>query len=186
MLGTPQLVARIRAATGETQEALARRMGVSFPTVNAWERGRSVPRPRYREMLESMAAEAGIVHEFTVLVIDDDPTTAHLVGASAELVDSAVTVHASTDGYEGLVKCGSLKPSLVFLDILMPGIDGFEVAKLLPGIEGLGDTTIVFVTSSREKGIIDRARRLGHDVMFKPLDLDALAGAMRSRIDETP
>jgi CheY-like chemotaxis protein len=184
MLSTPLLVTRIREATGDTQEALARRLGVSFPTINSWERGRSVPRANYRRLLESLADQVGVVHSATILVIDDDPATAELVAAAAGVVDSAIAVESTTDGFEGLLKCGALKPDVVFLDILMPGIDGIEVARRLPAIGGLEGTTVVFVTSSQDRNIVDRARQLGHDVMFKPLEIDQLITDMQARITE--
>jgi CheY-like chemotaxis protein len=184
MLSTPLLVARIRAATGDTQEALARRLGVSFPTVNAWERGRSLPRAPYRRLLEQVADEFGVVHNVTLLVIDDDPVTAALVEAAAGVADDAIAVESTTDGFEGLLKCGALKPDVVFLDIMMPGIDGIEVARRIPTIGGLESTTVVFVTSSRDRAILDRAQALGHDIMFKPLELDGLIEGIRSLVGE--
>lgn len=178
MLPTNDLVARIRAANGDTQEGLARRLGVSYPTINAWERGRSEPTARHRRTLEELAAELDIVHELIVLVIDDDPITAELVRAAAAGLDAAVTVESATDGWEGLVKCGALHPSLLFLDIMMPGIDGLEVARRLPTLDGLEDMRVVFVTASQSPNVLARARALGSAVITKPLELDVLANAI--------
>jgi CheY-like chemotaxis protein len=183
MLSTPELVAEIRRVAGDTQEGLARRLGVSFPTVNAWERGRSKPRPDRRRQLEELAAELGISAEVAVLVIDDDPATGAVVDAAAREVDSAITVESALNGWEGLVRCGSLRPRLIFLDILMPGIDGIEVARRLPDIEGLATTEVVFVTSSTDERLLARARSLGHDLLPKPLEVDALIDAISSRLE---
>jgi CheY-like chemotaxis protein len=179
MLSSSQLVARIRERSGETQEALARRLGVSFPTVNAWERGRSTPRPNHRRMLEELAEQLEIRHTLTVLVIDDDPATGELVAAAAATLDPAITVATAQDGWEGLVQCGALRPDLLFLDILMPRIDGIEVAQRLPAIAGLDDMTVVFVTSSRDPDLLARAAGLGHEVLAKPLDFDGLAAVLQ-------
>ena len=183
MLSTSELVAAIRRAGGDTQEALARRLGVSFPTVNAWERGRSRPRPHHRRRLDQLASELGITYEFTVLVIDDDPATGAIVDAAAREVDSAITVESALNGWEGLVRCGSLQPALVFLDILMPGIDGIEVARRLPEIQGLDGTEVVFVTSSTDERLLARARELGHDLLAKPLEVDRLVDTLSARLD---
>jgi CheY-like chemotaxis protein/DNA-binding XRE family transcriptional regulator len=179
MLSTAELVARIREHTGDTQEALAQRLGVSFPTINSWERGRSRPRPTHRRQLEALADELGIRHEFKVLVIDDDPATAEMVAAAAVGVDPGIEVDRALDGWEGLIKCGSLQPELIFLDIMMPGIDGLEVAKRLPSIEGLTDTTVLFVTSAQTASVLERARAIGHRVLPKPLEIDDLETAIR-------
>lgn len=178
MLSTSELVARIREANGDTQEGLARRLGVSFPTINSWERGRSQPRAHHRRELEDLAEQLGISHELVVLVIDDSPVTAELVRAAAASVDGAVTVESALDGWEGLIKCGSLQPRLLFLDIMMPGIDGLEVARRLPTIEGLDDLTVVFVTASQSPDVLARAAALGNDVLGKPLDLGVLSATM--------
>lgn len=179
MLTTSQLVAEIRRRNGDTQEGLARRIGVSFPTVNAWERGRSEPRPAHRRQLEKLAEDLAITHEVTVLVIDDDPATAEMVAAAATEVDPAITVESTLDGWQGLVLCGSLRPRVIFLDILMPGIDGIEVARRLPGIEGLDDPEVVFVTSSTDGALIRRAGSLGHQLLGKPLAVDELVATIR-------
>lgn len=178
MLSTSELVTRIREANGDTQEGLARRLGVSFPTVNSWERGRSEPRAHHRRDLEGLAEALGISHELVVLVIDDDPVTAELVRAAAVDVDGAVTVESALDGWEGLIKCGSLQPSLLFLDIMMPGIDGLEVARRLPTIEGLDDLAVVFVTASQSPDVLARAAAIGNDVLNKPLELEDLSSVM--------
>jgi CheY-like chemotaxis protein len=178
MLPTTELVSRIRIANGDTQEGLARRLGVSFPTVNSWERGRSEPKPGHREVLEQLATSLGITQEMIVLVIDDDPVTAELVRAAAVDVDAAVTVEAALGGWEGLVKVGALQPKLLFLDVMMPGIDGLEVARRLPAIDGLGKMRVIFVTASQSPDVLARAAALGNAVLTKPLELSELSAAM--------
>lgn len=180
MLSTSELVARIREATGDTQEGLARRLDVSFPTVNAWERGRSNPRAGHRRILEQLGSELGIHHQMTVLVIDDDPSTGEVVAALASEIDGGITVDMAADGWEGLVKCGSIRPDLLFLDIMMPGIDGLEVARRIPSISGLDAMTVVFVSSSRDDRLLARARSLGHAVIEKPLSFEDLTRTMRA------
>ncbi len=182
MLSTAELVAAIRRVGGDTQEALARRLGVSFPTVNAWERGRSSPRPDHRRALEQLAVDLGITSEITVLVIDDDPATGAIIDAAAREVDPAITVESALNGWEGLVRCGSLRPALIFLDILMPGIDGIEVARRLPAIKGLERTEVVFITSSTDERLLARAGDLGHDLLAKPLDVVSLVEAIAARL----
>jgi CheY-like chemotaxis protein len=184
MIPSADLVARIRAANGDTQEGLARRLAVSYPTINAWERGRSEPTPKHRATLEALGSELGIVHEFVVMVIDDDPVTADLVEAAAAEFGGVVTVHSALNGWEGLVMCGALRPRLLFLDIMMPGIDGLEVARRLPTIPGLDEMRVVFVTASQSPDILSRAAALGNAVIGKPVELDELAGVIRATMDE--
>lgn len=186
MISSAELVARIRAANGDTQEGLARRLSVSYPTINAWERGRSEPTAKHRATLEALAADLGIVHEFVVMVIDDDPVTAELVEAAAAEWGGAVTVESASNGWEGLVKCGALRPKLLFLDIMVPGIDGLEVARRLPTISGLDEMRVVFVTASQSPDILRRAESLGNAVVSKPVDLDELTRMIRTTMDGAP
>jgi CheY-like chemotaxis protein len=178
MLSSAELVARIRQVNGDTQEGLARRLEVSYPTINSWENGRSEPKGGHRQQLEELAESLGIVNELVVLVVDDDPVTAELVRAAATDVDAAVTVEYAADGWEGLIKCGALQPRLLFLDVMMPGIDGLEVARRLPTIDAVGDVRIVFVTASQSQEVISKARELGHSVLSKPVDLGDLSRVM--------
>ena len=138
MIASADLVARIRRATGDTQEGLARRLAVLFPTINAWERGRSEPSAKNRSALEALAAELDIV---TSRRHGDRRRSRHSCSrrAAATEFGGAVSVHSAANGWEGLVTCGAVKPRLLFLDIMMPGIDGLDVARRLPAIPYLAD-----------------------------------------------
>jgi CheY-like chemotaxis protein/DNA-binding XRE family transcriptional regulator len=174
----PELVLTIRRETGESQEALARRLGVSFATVNAWERGRTEPRRVHEAQLLELAKRLGVRAGLSVLAIDDDP-------ASCAIVEDLVThgrhggdIITTTNPTEGLLLCGALRPDVLFLDIMMPGLDGFAVAEHLRHIEGLERTAVVFMTASTEPRLLERAAELGSAVLQKPLDGAAVDGAI--------
>jgi CheY-like chemotaxis protein/DNA-binding XRE family transcriptional regulator len=174
----PELVLTIRRETGESQEALARRLGVSFATVNAWERGRTVPRRVHEAQLLELAKRLGLRTGLSVLAIDDDP-------ASCAIVDDLVShgrhggdVITSTSPTEGLLLCGALRPDVLFLDIMMPGLDGFAVAEHLAHIEGLERTAVIFMTASTEPKLLERAAQVGSVVLQKPLDGTAVDTAI--------
>ena len=65
----------------------------------------------------------------TILVVDDDPDIARFVEVNLRTAGYDVAVAA--DGEEALEKAGELRPDLVLLDVMMPRIDGFEVAQRL-------------------------------------------------------
>lgn len=176
---TPSLVAAIRRETGQSQEALARELGVSFATVNAWERGRSRPRPGTRASLEEMGKRVGVSSDLVVLVVDDDPAACAIVEGLLASSEWTVDVATATSGSEGLLLCGALKPDVLFLDILMPGVDGLEVARRVNRIPGLEHMRIVFITSSRDPRLIERARAAGAvDVLLKPLSQEGVDRAL--------
>lgn len=166
---TTELVSRIRTAGHLTQERLARQLGVSFATVNAWERGRSEPRAYHRASLERLADSLGIDQGFTALVIDDDPDAAMLIETTLPHVIDTATIAVATSGADGLLMCGAMKPDLVFLDLMMPGIDGFEVADALRRIDGLERTQVVLVTGKFDHGIEEQASAAGiAEILSKP------------------
>lgn len=165
-----ELVKRIREVGGESQEALAHRLGVSFATVNAWENGRSTPRLVHVARLERIALELGIRTSPVVLVIDDDPGSCAAIEGLLLASGLDVEVVTTTSSTEGLIVCGLLRPVLVFLDVKMPGLDGFEVAALLDGFDALNDTELVFMTASSDPILVERAEAVGARLLQKPLN----------------
>ncbi len=166
---TARVVSAIRRAGGYSQEALARELGVSFATVNAWERGRSEPRNSHLQAIYARADALGIRTDLMVLAIDDDPTACVVIEGLIAGSDIPASVETTTDPSKGLILCGALKPDLLLIDVMMPGIDGFEVAKRLAelGLEKV--PTMVFVTASDDPEIVRRAFEAGHRVLHKPM-----------------
>jgi transcriptional regulator with XRE-family HTH domain len=148
MLAITDLVKRIREANGDTQEGLARRLGLSYPTINAWERGRSAPTPRHRAKLESLAKDLGIVSELIVLVIDDDPNTALVVESVAADVDTAVSVSWKSTGWEGLLMCGALVPDILFVEPMLLGASGASIARSLASVDRLHRMRVVSLVAA--------------------------------------
>ncbi len=174
LLTTSELVAAIRKKAGYSQEALARVLEVSYPTVNSWENGRSVPRQSHLTALSQLADEFAVSRGLTVLVIDDDPVSCVVADGFIAGSEHPATVTTTTDANRGLLMCGALRPELLLIDVLMPGLDGFELARELESIDGLGATRIVFMTSSSDPRIQRRAEDLGHSFIRKPLTQEAV------------
>lgn len=160
-LPTTRLVSAIRKRAGLTQEALARNLGVSFATLNAWERGRSEPRASHRRSLEEMATDVGVDGGLRVLIVDDDPASRAVLEGILHGLPRDLTVWSESNGTDGLLRCGAIRPDVMFLDIRMPGIDGFAVAERVNRIGGLEDVRIIFNTSLTDDTVLDRARRSG-------------------------
>ena len=177
-----RLVSAIRQAGGLTQEALARELGVSFATVNAWERGRANPRRSHLNALEKMARRLDIRTDMAVLVIDDDPAACDVIEAMVDASPVHAEVHTATDPSEGLIMCGAIEPDLLLLDIMMPGIDGFDVARRLKSLDLGSDIEVVFVTASTDPTVDEKARMTGHRLVRKPIKqatIDALMASVQ-------
>ncbi|MHB0996021.1 MAG: response regulator [Elusimicrobiales bacterium] len=108
-----------------------------------------------------------------ILLIDDDETM-HLI-CKAYLGKAGYTVEEAFDGPEGLTKAESFKPDLVLLDINMPRMSGFDVAKKLKENPATNGIPIFMMTSLKQESNIQRGYGLGiEDYITKPANMEHL------------
>jgi DNA-binding response OmpR family regulator len=92
----------------------------------------------------------------TILVIDDEPYI--LRSLSYLLSREGYTVETATNGEEGLAQVRNLRPPLVFLDIMMPRMDGYEVCEQIKQDPTLAGTYVIMLSAKGQQ--IDRERGL--------------------------
>ncbi len=105
----------------------------------------------------------------TILVVDDDPDIARFV--EVNLRSAGYDVAVAGDGQEALDKAGELRPDLVLLDVMMPRIDGFEVAQRLRKNPQTANTSIIMLTAKALSA--DKVTGLqsgADDYIIKPFD----------------
>jgi signal transduction histidine kinase/CheY-like chemotaxis protein len=115
----------------------------------------------------------------TVVAIDDDPLAIELVRASLE--PEGWTVLGAATGQEGLALIRERRPSAVLLDLLMPGMDGFEVVEALRADPDLKSVPVVILTS-KSMTQQDKERlqgRITYVARKTEFDLSGLAGLLR-------
>src|SRR5207249_1274027 len=110
-----------------------------------------------------------------VLVIDDDPAVRDLM--QRYLDREGVRAVAAANGHEGLRLARQLRPMAITLDVLMPGMDGWDVLSALKGDPGTADIPVIMLTMVED-------RSLGHalgaaDYLIKPIDRDRLTDLLR-------
>ena len=109
----------------------------------------------------------------TVLIADDEPSMRLLVHATIESDDYKVV--EAVDGAEAWRMIKEQKPSLVLLDVQMPGRTGLEVLALLKGDPELAGTRVILLTSKAQETDIEKGLIAGADFYltkpFSPLDL---------------
>jgi DNA-binding response OmpR family regulator len=106
-----------------------------------------------------------------ILVVEDDASLARLI--SDNLVYEGFEVALATDGRRALKEKQAFRPDLVLLDVMLPGIDGFEVCKRLA--QEKSRTGIIMLTARDQKGDKVHGLRLGaDDYITKPFTLDTL------------
>jgi CheY-like chemotaxis protein len=109
----------------------------------------------------------------TVLIADDEPSMRLLVHATIES-DDYIVVEAS-DGADAWDMIQTHKPSLVLLDVQMPGRTGLEVLRALKSDPGLSATKVILLTSKAQESDVEAGLIAGADFYltkpFSPLDL---------------
>ena len=121
----------------------------------------------------------------TVLVVDDDPVILKLLEVNFEM--EGFSVVRASDGAEGLERAREIRPDIVILDVMMPRMTGYEVAKALREDDGTAHIPIIFVTARAQSSDVERGMELGVDDYvtkpFDPLDLVARVNALLGRTD---
>lgn len=106
-----------------------------------------------------------------VLLIEDNEANRHL--ATFLLEHAGCEVHHAGDGVRGLELAVALRPALVLLDIQMPEMDGYEVARRLRDNPETAAIPVIVVTSYAQVGDRQRAMSLGvADYLEKPFEPD--------------
>ena len=116
-----------------------------------------------------------------ILIVDDEPHLRLLISRAVEILeDEGVEVLTAKDGETGLEMIQEEQPQLVFLDIMMPKKNGFDVCQAVKHELGMKDTFIVLLTAKGQG--IDRQSgdAVGADLyMTKPFDPDELLAKAR-------
>lgn len=120
--------------------------------------------------------------ERPILVVDDNHDNAEIVRQYFE--SRGYTVVVAYDGDEALVIFESSRPSVVLLDVMMPGRDGWEVCRLMKQHPTLGKTVrVIMLTALGTWDDKREALRLGaDDYVEKPIDLPALVHTVQRNL----
>ncbi len=119
------------------------------------------------------------------LVVDDDPFIPKLIVTTLEDV-AQIEIHEAADGVEALEVARRERPSLVFLDIEMPAVNGIDACRQLRTDRVTSATTIVMLTAADADSVQRQAEAAGAELdltkPFSPLDLLRLV----DRVGERP
>lgn len=121
----------------------------------------------------------------TILVIDDDEDL--LATVSLALRTEGFDVETAAGGKEGLEKAVASPPDLVVLDIMMPDMNGSEVAKQLKANEATSAIPIVMITALQEKKYMKAAiQQFGVEYyIVKPFEMDDFVNKVRYALEST-
>jgi len=109
-----------------------------------------------------------------VLIVDDDQFIRKLIATTLEDV-AEFELHEAADGVEAIEIARRTRPTLVFLDVDMPRLNGIETCRRLRADDEAGEVTIVMLTAASGDNVESEAEQAGADLFltkpFSPLDL---------------
>src|SRR5687767_909867 len=117
----------------------------------------------------------------TILIVDDEPLIVQLLEEHLQ-TEGYDTLHAYS-GEEALQVLQKHRPDLVILDLMLPGMDGYEVCRLMQQDHRLNHIPVIMLTARDAV----RSRALGYqrgadDYMLKPFDTDELSVRVRAQL----
>ena len=119
-----------------------------------------------------------------VLIVDDDQFIRKLIATTLEDV-AEFDLHEAADGVEAIEIARQTRPTLVFLDVDMPRLNGIEACRQLRADDASGDLTIVMLTATSGDNVESDAEQAGADMFltkpFSPLDLLRLVDQLGER-----
>ena len=116
-----------------------------------------------------------------ILVVDDSKTIRRT--AETLLTKEGCQVFTAIDGFDALSKIADHQPDLIFVDIMMPRLDGYETCSLIKHNKIFKNTPVIMLSS--KDGLFDRARgRIvgSEQYLTKPFTKDELLGAISNQI----
>jgi twitching motility two-component system response regulator PilG len=116
-----------------------------------------------------------------ILVVDDSKTIRRT--AETLLAKEGCDVYTAIDGFDALAKIADHNPDIIFVDIMMPRLDGYQTCSLIKHNKTFKDTPVIMLSS--KDGLFDRARgRLvgSEQYLTKPFTKDELLAAIASHV----
>jgi len=114
-----------------------------------------------------------------ILIVDDSPTERHVLNDM--LTKAGYEVFASDNGEDAIVKARKMKPDLILMDVVMPGLNGFQATRAISRDPETKSIPVIMCTSkSQETDKIWGLRQGARDYVVKPVDRDELLAKIAS------
>ena len=126
-------------------------------------------------------AKNGALTGLKVMVIDDSKTIRRT--AETLLKKEGCDVVTAIDGFEALAKISDQQPNIIFVDIMMPRLDGYQTCALIKNNQMFKSTPVIMLSS--KDGLFDKARgRIvgSEQYLTKPFTREELLGAIRRHV----
>lgn len=131
-------------------------------------------------LAEGQAGAQGFRPRPVVLLVDDEPVNIEVMAGGLEGYDLVF----AGNGAEALERAGAENPDLIVLDVMMPGLDGYEVCRRLKADDRLRKTPVIFVTAMNQVADEVRGLELGAvDYLAKPVSLPVMRARVRTHLE---
>ncbi len=108
--------------------------------------------------------------KFRVLIVDDEPRIAEFFIHSLETLDGEIEFASAVNGFQAGRLLTTFRPNIVFLDIVMPGLDGFEVCKLIKHDPDTRDVEVIAITGHDSPDNVQKILKAGaKKILKKPI-----------------
>jgi len=132
-------------------------------------------------MIRKNGGEMNKLEGSNILVVDDKPDNLRLL--SGILREEGYVVRAALDGKAALSSANYTHPDLIFLDIMMPGMDGYDVCKVLKSEESTRDIPVIFISALNE--VFDKVKAFsagGVDYITKPFQEEEVLARVKTHL----
>ncbi len=103
-----------------------------------------------------------------ILIVDDSPTEAHILKGMLE--KNGFEIETAENGTEGIERAKELKPDLILMDVVMPGLNGFQATRQLTKNSETADIPVIIVTTKdQETDRVWGLRQGAKDFLIKPV-----------------
>ncbi|HLD68179.1 MAG TPA: ATP-binding protein [Pseudomonas sp.] len=117
----------------------------------------------------------------TILIIDDTPANVAVLADYLEEQDLHVVV--AQDGEEGIQRACFVQPDLILLDVMMPGIDGFETCRRLKGLDEVKEIPVIFMTALTDTESVIMGFGVGAvDFVTKPIRIEEVLARISTHL----
>jgi twitching motility two-component system response regulator PilH len=114
-----------------------------------------------------------------VLIVDDSPTEVHVL--STILEKHGHSISTASNGEEGIAQAKELKPDIILMDVVMPGMNGFQATRHITRDPETSAIPIIIVTTKdQETDRVWGLRQGAKDYITKPVDEDSLVEKVKS------
>ena len=117
----------------------------------------------------------------TILIVDDSPTEIHVLRKMLE--KAGYTVVSSSDGESGIEDARKIRPDLILMDVVMPGLNGFQATRKLSSDPVTAEIPIIMVTTKDQE--TDRAwglRQGAREYLVKPVSSGELLSKVKNAL----